>query len=80
VLGQHLVHRAPAGEHAGAGVGDPQDLEKLLDRAVLAVAAVHRDEGQVGVGLAQAADQVMAGVDGHDLVPQPPEGVFHPGP
>ena len=47
VLGEHLVHAADAGRRAGAGVGEAEELEQLLHRAVLAVAAVQRDEGDV---------------------------------
>ena len=43
-LGHHLVHRDRRGHHARAGVGDAQQLERALHRAVLAVAAVQRDE------------------------------------
>src|SRR3954451_6564978 len=78
MLGQHLVHRAGAGEHAGAGVGDPQDLEQLLHGAVLAVAAVHGDERGVRTSGAQLVDQVGADVDRHDLVAQPLERVLDP--
>ena len=48
VLGQDLVHAANAGGDAGAGVGEAEDLEQLLGRAVLAIGAVQGDEGDVG--------------------------------
>ena len=44
--------------------GMPEDLEQLLDGAVLAVAAVQGDEADVGRELAQARDEVVADVDG----------------
>ncbi len=60
------------------GVGDAEDLEQLLHRAVLAVAAVHRHEGGVRRGLAQPGDQVEPGVDRHDLVAEALERVLDP--
>ena len=51
-----------------AGVRDAEDLEQLLDGAVLAVAAVQRDERDVGRELAQPGDEVVADVDAVDLV------------
>ena len=42
----------------GAGVGDPERLEELLDGPVLAVAPVQGDERDVGRGRAQAGDEV----------------------
>ena len=69
VLRQHLVHAAHAREHAGAGVRHADDLEQLLDGAVLAAAPVQRDERHVGLRLAQLARRACASdVDRHDLV------------
>ena len=79
MLGEHLVHRPDAGEHAGARVRDAEDLEQLLDRPVLAVTSVHGDEGDLGRRITEAVDQIGAGVDRHHLVPKPFEGVLHPG-
>ena len=78
VLGRDLVQRPHAGRDAGAGVGDPERLEELLDRPVLAVAPVQGHERDVGRGPAQPGDEVGPGVDGHDLVPQALERVLHP--
>jgi hypothetical protein len=77
MLGQHLVRRTNAGQDAGAGVGHAEYLEQLLDGAILAVAAVHRDERHLGPRLAQAADEVQSNVDRHGLVPEPPQRVLH---
>ncbi|GAO24974.1 1-phosphofructokinase [Alicycliphilus sp. B1] len=51
-LGHDLVH-GDAGRHdAGAGIGDAQQLQRALHRAVLAVAAMQGDEAAlVAVGL-----------------------------
>ena len=47
LLGEDLLHPHRGGQHARAGVGDEHRLEQSLDAAVLAVAAVQRDEGHV---------------------------------
>ena len=46
-LASDLVPAADAGRRARAGVGHADELEQLLHRAVLAVAPVQRDEGDV---------------------------------
>ena len=76
VLGQHLVGGADAGRHARAGVGDPQHLEQLLHGAVLAVAAVQRDERDVGPSPLSRLDEVGADVDRDDLVAEPLQRVL----
>src|SRR6185503_10551474 len=43
-LGAPLVHADRRAHHAAAGVGDAEHLERALDGAVLAAAAVQRDE------------------------------------
>ena len=58
VLGDDLVHAADAGARAGAGVRHADELEQLLHRAVLAAAAVQRDERDVGPLAQQALDEV----------------------
>ena len=45
-LGAPLVHRQRGGHHAAAGVRNPQRLERALHGAVLAEAAVQRDEAR----------------------------------
>ena len=45
-LGAPLVHRERRRHHAAAGVGDAEQLERALHRAVLAEAAVQRDEAR----------------------------------
>ena len=52
-LALSLLHGERRGEHAGMRVGDAQDLQQALDRAVLAEAAVQRVEGDVGLELAR---------------------------
>jgi hypothetical protein len=52
VLGNDLVGAAHARADPAARVRDPDDLEELLDGAVLAVAAVQADERRVGRRLA----------------------------
>ena len=61
LLGLGLVHGQRRGQHARAGVGDAQHLEQPLDAAVLAVAAVQRQERDVDAGLAQ--HQVDVAID-----------------
>ena len=68
VLGEHLVGRADAGRHARAGVGDADDLQQLLHGPVLAVAAVQRDERDIGRVRGQAVEQVRSDVDRDDPV------------
>ena len=46
-----LVHGERRGEHAGMRVGDAEDLEHALDRAVLAERPVQRVEDDVGLQL-----------------------------
>ena len=48
VLGDHLVHAADAGGDARPDVRQTEDLEQLLDRAVLAAGPVQGDEDGVG--------------------------------
>ena len=43
-LGTPLVHRQGGGQHAAAGVGKRQQVERALQRAVLAAASVQGDE------------------------------------
>jgi hypothetical protein len=78
VLGEDLVGAADARRDARAGVRDPEQLEQLLDRAVLAVAAVQRDERDVGRGVAQRGDEVVPDVDRDDVVAQALERVLDP--
>ena len=65
------------GPDAVYGIAD--ELEDLLHRAVLAVAAVERDERDVRPRVGEPLDQVRADVDRDDVVAQPLEGVAHPG-
>ena len=79
VLGEHLVHAADAGGRAGAGVGEADELEQLLHGAVLAAAAVQRDERDVGARRLEPLDEVGADVDARHLVAEPLERVLHLG-
>ena len=58
VLGEHLVGRPHACRDARAGVRDAHHLEQLLDGAVLAVAAVQRDERDLGLLRGQPIDEI----------------------
>ena len=80
VLGEHLVHAAHAGGDSGPGVGDPEQLEQLLHGPVLPVTAVHRDEGDVRLGVAQSRDEVGARVDRRDGVARGARARPGPGP
>ena len=62
----------------GPGEGDAEDLEQLLRGAVLAAAAVHGDEGDVGPLGEQPLDQVGAGVERHRLVAESRQRVLDP--
>ena len=46
-LGHDLVHGDARGHHSRPRVGNPEQLQRALDRAVLAIAAVQRDEAAV---------------------------------
>ncbi len=50
------------------GVRDAEDLEQLLDGAVLAVAAVQGEKRDVGLVASQPRDQVRPDVDGQRLM------------
>jgi hypothetical protein len=63
VLGERLVHAACTGGDPGARVGDVENLEQLLDRAVLAAGPVQGDEGGVGTLPGEALDQVGPGIE-----------------
>ncbi len=56
-LGHLLVHRERTPESVGAGVGDAGDVEKGLDRAVLAATAVQCQEEDVDVAERRIACQ-----------------------
>ena len=57
-------------------VRDADQLEQLLDRAVLAAAAVQGDERDVGPLGLQAVDEVGADVDRQHLVAEPRQRVL----
>jgi hypothetical protein len=79
VLGEHLVPAAHAGQHAGPGIGDAEDLEQLLHRPVLAVAPVKGDPGRLGGGGPQAGEEVRAHVHRDHVVAEALQRVLHPG-
>ena len=68
VLGDRLVPRQRARHHAGPGVGDAEELQQLLDGAVLAVLAVQRDVGGVGALASERRDQVGGHVERQHVV------------
>jgi hypothetical protein len=78
VLGGDLVDRASAGRDAGAGVGDVQDLEDLLDGAVLAADPVQGDEGDLRALGLQGRDQAGADIDREHVVTERSERVLDP--
>ena len=57
-FGEVLVPGEHRSEHAGTGVGDLEELEQLLDHAVLAELAVQRDVDRVGPLGAQRVDEL----------------------
>jgi hypothetical protein len=61
------VHRQRRGQDVRAGVRDAHDLEQALDTAVLAVAAVQGDEGDVDAPLPQDQIEIAVDVDRLDL-------------
>ena len=72
-LGAPLVHRERGGHDAAAGVGDAQHLERALHRAVLAEAAVQRDEGAREALALQVEELALLRVEGvrvHALLAQ----------
>ena len=60
--------------------GIAHHLEQLLDGAVLAVAAVQRDERDVRLLGAEPLDEVRADVDRDHLVPEALERILAPAP
>jgi len=78
-LRQHLVGAAYARVHARARVGDPQDLEQLLHGAVLAPAAVQRDERDVGAHSRRRTTRSGPTSIDHELDAEPPERVLDAG-
>ena len=56
-----LVEAAAGGVDVRAGVRHAEDLEQVLERSVLAAAAVHCDEHEVRPKLADAAHEVASG-------------------
>ena len=58
-----LVHGERRGEHAGMRVGDVEDLQQALDRAVLAEGAVQGVEDDVRPELRQHLRDVAADID-----------------
>ena len=76
VLGDDLVHAADAGGRARAGVGEADEVEQLLDRAVLAAAAVQRHERDVRARLLEPVDEVRADVDHVHVVAEPLQRVL----
>ena len=79
VLGLDLVDAEHARGNAGAGVGDPQQLEQRLDRSVLASGPVQGDEGDVRPLGLEPADQALVGIDRDDLVAERTDGILDPG-
>ena len=68
MLSGDLVHAESAGGDPGAGVGQFEDLEQLLDGAVLTPRAMQSDEDDVGTLLAEPANEVLAHVDADGVV------------
>ena len=62
-LGEDLVHRHRRGHHPRTGVGNAEQLERALHRAVFAVAAMQRDEGAGKIFFHQIADRTQRGVE-----------------
>src|SRR5437660_635954 len=58
-----FVHRERAPEHARSGVGDSEELERALDRAVLAVAAVQRDKDAVEPLFDKCLESPLLGIE-----------------
>jgi hypothetical protein len=76
VLGQHFVRGTYARGDAGARVADPHRVQQLLDRPILTVTTVERDESQLGPVRLETLDQIGADVDRHHLVAEPLERVL----
>ena len=53
-LGDVLLHGERGGQHAGMAVGNAEDFQQALQRAVLAGAAVQHVERDIGLERAQA--------------------------
>src|SRR5260221_4932850 len=63
-LGPHLVERQGRSEHATAGVGNAEELEGALQRAVLAAAAVQHDEAARVAFALELAELALRGIEG----------------
>ena len=59
-LGAQLVHADGGAEHAAAGVGQAELLERALHRAVLAARSVQRDPDAVEAPAATSVDERAA--------------------
>ncbi len=56
LLGQHLVHGDGAGGGGAADIGQVEDLEEALQRAVFAEGAMHNGKDAVDVGVGQVME------------------------
>ena len=73
LLGGDLVHAQRGGEHSGAGIRDAHHFEQSLDGAVLAVATVKRQEGDLHVVLPELLPDIPQRVDPHRPVSTRPQ-------
>ena len=77
LLGADLVDGHGRCHDPRTGVGNAQHLQNALDGAVLAVAAMQRNEGAVVAGLFQVAQRSLRRIEGLGIDPLGLEGLQH---
>jgi hypothetical protein len=78
-LGHHLVHGDCRGEHARAGVRQTEQLERALDAAVLAMAAVQGDEAADEALALELAELALGGIERMGVDAHAPQRQQHAG-
>ena len=62
-LGAQLVHADGRTHHAAAGVRQPEEIQRALQRAVFAARAVQRDEHALELAREQLAERLVARIE-----------------
>src|SRR5690606_39072446 len=77
LLGHDLVHRQAGCQWAAARVGQVHQLEHALQRTVLAIASVQRDEYAVETGIEQIGQRTGAGIEQVGVHPGTAQRLVH---
>ena len=67
-LGVVLLHGDRGGQHAGMSIGNAENFQHALQRAVFAGPAVQHVERDVGLGFGQRGGDIAADIDRRDAV------------